>query len=481
MTRRTISSIIRTASPARAIALAPAALLLSAAAATAEITPFEIAEIITPDGAPDDFFGASVDIDGDRAIVGNRWDDDAGLNTGSAYIYERDANGDWTQVAKFLPTIVDSAAGHYAHDIAISGDLAVVGAYATKNESIYTGAVYVYTRNGLGVWGLSGILTPNDPIPSQGFGRSVDLDGDHLVIGASTDSPNGVNSGSAYVFRHTGSWSQIAKLVPDDAAAGDNFGIACAIDGTTVVIGASSNAGAGPVSGAAYVFTRTSAGPFGETWDQQQKLIASDGVSNDFFGFEVALDNDTAVIGAFGTGEFALNNFGSAYVFERDAPNAWTQTQILSAASPEPADLFGYDAAIDGDTILVSALHDNDNAGSATVFRRDAGAWTADALIEASDAVAGDEFGYAIALSNGHAIIGAPRTDDMGSSAGSSYIFELNACPADINGDNAVDTADLGILIGAFNADNALADINADGIVDTADLGILVGAFGPCQ
>ncbi len=462
------------------IITATALAALVCAAATAS-TPIEITEIFTEDGAPEDFFGTSVDIDGDRAIVGNRWDDDAGLNAGSAYIYERNANGHWVPVAKFLPTILSVDPEHYAHSVSISGNVAVVGAYGTRFDFTITGAVYVYIRNGLDIWVPAGVITPNDPTAGQGFGRSVDLEGNTLLVGSSTDSPNGINSGSAYIFRNTGSWTQIDKLLPSDPTASANFGVSCAISGTTAIVGASSNFGASPASGSAYVFTQTSAGPFGENWDQQQKLIASDGTSNDLFGLEVALANDTAVIGAIGTGVFSLNtNFGSAYVFERNTQDTWIETKILAASTPEPGDSFGYDVAIDSDSILVSAYHDNENEGSATLFRRDSGDWTATAFIEASDGAIGDEFGYAIAISNDHALIGAPRTDDMGASAGSSYIFELDDCIADINGDGTVDTADLGLLIAFFNSSNPASDFNADGTVDTADLGILIAGFGLC-
>ncbi len=118
--------------------------------------------------------------------------------------------------------------------------------------------------------------------------------GDTVVIGALNDDDQGIRSGSAYVFvRSGGSWSQQAKLLPSDGAANDYFGEVVALDGNTAVIGATEYATSSP--GSAYVFTRT-----GDTWSQQVKLTAADGAAFDYFGGSVAVRGGTVVIGADG-------------------------------------------------------------------------------------------------------------------------------------------------------------------------------------
>ena len=142
------------------------------------------------------------------------------------------------------------------------------------------------------------------------FGHDVAPDGDTALIGAVHDDYNGMFSGSAYVFTRTGGvWSEQAKLLPADGAVGDSFGNSVALDGDTVVIGALYDNANGPQSGSAYVFTRTDG-----VWSEQAKLLPADGAEGDNFGGDVALDGDTAVIGAHGdddNGDYS----GAAYVF----------------------------------------------------------------------------------------------------------------------------------------------------------------------
>ena len=123
---------------------------------------------------------------------------------------------------------------------------------------------------------------------------SVAMDGDTALIGAYGDDDNGSASGSAYVFtRSEGVWTDQAKLTASDAASHDYFGYSVAVDGDTALIGAHANDDSGLNSGAVYVFTRNAG-----VWTEQAKLTASDGALEDYFGTAVALDGDTALIGA---------------------------------------------------------------------------------------------------------------------------------------------------------------------------------------
>ena len=180
------------------------------------------------------------------------------------------------------------------------------------------------------------------------------IDGDNIVVGAYGDYHAGTYSGSAYVFRPSddqyggATYDQVAKLTASDAAYMDLFGESVAIDGTTVVVGAY---GAG-TGGAAYVFHTEDDGA---TYGQVAKLTATDAAAGDKFGTSVAVDGGTVAIGAW-YGNSAGSGSGSAYVFRMsDGGATYGQVAKLTAADAVADDGFGYSVAIDGDTVVVGA------------------------------------------------------------------------------------------------------------------------------
>jgi hypothetical protein len=182
------------------------------------------------------------------------------------------------------------------------------------------------------------------------FSYSVALDGDTVLVGAYADSVGAnVSQGSAYVFTRSGStWTQQAKLTADDGASYDFFGTSVALDGETALVGAyRDDVGANMDEGSVYVFTRS-----GTTWTQQAKLVASDGAAGDWFGYSVALNGDTALVGACTTG--TISQQGSAYVFSRSG-TTWTQQAKLMPGDGVPRNFFGISVALDGNTALVGA------------------------------------------------------------------------------------------------------------------------------
>ena len=165
-----------------------------------------------------------------------------------------------------------------------------------------------------GGWSQQVKLTPDDGDPIDSFGSSVTLDGARALVGAYGDEdPNGDDAGSAYVFERTnGSWTQQAKLIPDDGDADDLFGDAVALDGGTALVGAPWDEDPnGDSAGSAYVFERSNG-----SWAQQAKLAPDDGDAEDNFGSSVTLDGDGALVGANGDEDPNGANAGSAYVFE---------------------------------------------------------------------------------------------------------------------------------------------------------------------
>jgi FG-GAP repeat len=267
------------------------------------------------DGATQDFFGVSVSIFGDVAMVGSPFDDDSGSRSGSAYIFSRNpSSGVWSQTQKL--TANDAATDdRFGQSVAISGDSAVAGAYADDDEGSSTGSAYIFSRNpSSGLWAQTQKLTANDATAGARFGRTVAISGNSVVIGATGDDEQGSTTGAAYVFSHNLSssvWLQTQKLTANDAAAEDAFGTSVSISGDSIVISAIYNDDIGTNSGSAYIFSRN---PSSGVWLQAQKLTANDGADNDNFGRSVAVSGDSVVIGAWPDDDNG-DNSGSAYIF----------------------------------------------------------------------------------------------------------------------------------------------------------------------
>jgi hypothetical protein len=304
--------------------------------------------------------------------------------------------------------------------VAIDGETALVGVWQDDDKGVDSGAAFVFVRSG-GVWCEQQKLTAVDGQAGDRFGWSVALSGDTALLGAERDDDGGADAGSAYVFVRTdGTWSQQEKFVPGDAAAGDELGWSVALDGDTALVGADrdDDPAAGADVGAVYVFVRTGSG-----WNQQQKLTAADGAPDDLFGQSVALSGDTALVGA-ASDDDKGGGSGSAYVFVRTS-GAWSQQQKLTAGDGAAGDLFGWSVALRGDTALVGAPRDDDkgtDSGSAYVFVR-SGAWSEAQKLTAQDGVADDEFGFSVALDGNVALVGAYGANGNGDDAGAAYVF----------------------------------------------------------
>ncbi|MCY7350129.1 MAG: hypothetical protein LH606_05620, partial [Cytophagaceae bacterium] len=284
-------------------------------------------------------------------------------------------------------------------------------------------------------------ITANPRESGAVFGGSVAVDGAVMVVGAYNES----GGGAAYVYELSGgTWTQTARLVANDRAAGDYFGVSVGISGTTLVVGAvlededASGGNSLDKAGSAYVFEKS-----GSTWTQTAKLVANDRAESDYFGTSVGISGSTIVVGANSDNEDAsggntLNRAGSAYVFEKSG-STWTQTQKLVASDRAAEDFFGNSVGISGSTLVVAAvLEDEDasggnrvgNAGSAYVFEKSGSTWSQTQKLVANDRGVGDYFGTSVAISGGTIVVGAFFEDQDASGgntltdAGSAYVFE---------------------------------------------------------
>jgi hypothetical protein len=203
-----------------------------------------------------------------------------------------------------------------------------------------------------------------------------------------------------------------------------------ALSGDTALVGAENRAAAGvSYAGAAYVFTRS-----GGAWTQQAELTAADATSRAGFGSALALDGDTALVGAGGATVGGRLNAGAAYVFTR-SDGAWSQQAELTDPGAAAGDWFGAALALDGDAALVGAwgttVAGRSEAGAAYVYRRAEGAWSPRAAVTVSDAAYGDNLGSSVALSGSTTLAGACFKTVAGQAqVGAAYVHILVPAPS---------------------------------------------------
>ena len=327
----------------------------------------------------------------------------------------------------------------FGDNVAIDGDTAIVGApLHDEGATSDAGAAYVFTRSG-GEWTQVATLTASDAAANDTFGASVAISGATAIVGARGDDGKGAAYIFRPAGGWVGSLEEDAKLTATDRNNGDDFGLSVSISGDTAIVGdpghREGSEGFGPPRGAAYIFAKPGTG-----WEDATdvRLTASDAADEDDFGESVSISGDTAIVGASGD-KVGSNNTetGSAYVFIEPTggwTNATNEDAKLTASDAEAGDRFGDSVAIDGDTALVGANEDDvggtSDTGSAYVFIAPGGGWVntnEDAKLTASNAALGDDVGWSVAIIDGDtALVGAPFDDVGGTSdTGSAYFFQL--------------------------------------------------------
>ncbi|MEX1187608.1 MAG: T9SS type A sorting domain-containing protein [Bacteroidia bacterium] len=431
-----------------------------------------IIKAVASDRATNDFFGWSVAISGDYAIVGafNEDEDASGGATlsaaGSAYIFKH-TGGVWTEQQKIVASD-RGVSDNFGRSVSMSGDYAIVGAHLEDEDASggatigQTGSAYIFKRTGA-VWTETQKIVASDRATNDYFGYSVAISGDYAIVGAyreSQDASGGATlstAGSAYIFKQTGGiWAQQQKIVAADRAASDQFSINVAISGDYAIVGANfededvSGGATLSAAGSAYIF-KQSAG----VWAQQQKIVAADRGVSDNFGIQVAISGDYAIVGADQEDEdtfggATLSAAGSAYIYKQTG-GVWAQQQKIVATDRGAGDNFGFSVGIDGNYAIVGAWAEDHNAsggaamadaGSAYIFRQTGEVWAQQQKIVAPDRGAGDRFSYnGIAINGYHVIVGAYAEDhDVSggatlSAAGSVYFFCSNVWTGNINTD----------------------------------------------
>lgn len=320
-------------------------------------------KLVQDDPSTGDNLGISVALDEDRGtIVAGAYDKafnpvptSGRINqAGAAYVFKRDG-GQWTQQQKLLaPT--PTAYERFGAAVAIDGDFVAIGAlgqdrYVRKGADNDRGSVYVFRRtdvNGTELWKPEGKLVAADAELHDRFGRAIDIDGDTIMVGAYGDD----NQGSVYVFKRDFDqatsawiWTEHSKLTTSGPENGQAFGISVALQGNTAIIGAHGDSSQGPNTGAAYVFKHDNG-----VWSEYQKLTALCGSARDSFGYRVALDDGVALVSAHG---HAGDRIGLAYVFVEKCQGKWIEAGELAGTGVTNNTRFATRMALSGQAALV--------------------------------------------------------------------------------------------------------------------------------
>lgn len=305
----------------------------------------------------------SLNSDGSRIAIGMQNNDVGGTNVGAVEIFSRSGTV-WSFESKLQAS--NKASGDYfGTSVKLSGDASklVVGSPYSGGGDI--GRVYLYTRTGTS-WAETTILTPSDGLPDDNFGWFVDIttDGTRIAVGAPNADPSTLtNSGAAYVFKFSGTWTQEIKLTASNKDVSDNFGTSLSInsDGTRLAVGAPlSNPGSINDAGSVYVFFKNGS----DVWSEEAILTGSDKAPNDKYGRSVSISNDGSQI-AVGASTKIVDGTGRGAVYiSKRSGTLWTEAiRFLGTLSPSISNL-GLSISLAGDkTRLIAGAPASSIAG----------------------------------------------------------------------------------------------------------------------
>ncbi len=445
--------------------LAPGALAFALLALAAP--PARASTLTASDGAASDYFGYSVSASGGGALAGAYNDDDKGNNSGSAYYY-KGLDGKSGTVNESVKLLASDGAANDVFGVSVSllGDSALVGARYDDDKGTDSGSAYYYKgldgKTGLpdGYTGPASVTTAtyedvkllaSDGAADDIFGYSVSLSGDRALVGAHYDADKGSRSGSAYYYKgldgKSGTVNQDVKLLASDGAASDYFGQTVSLSGDRALVGAYQDDDKGSNSGSAYYYKGLD-GKTGRPTDytgpasvttatyESVKLLASDGAASDYFGQSVSLSGDSALVAANADDDKGASS-GSAYYFKgldnATGPTVNEDVKLL-ASDGAASDQFGNSVSLSGDSALVGAYYDDDkgtDSGSAYYFKGLDNASdptvNQDVKLLASDGAANDNFGRSVSLSGDRFVISAYQAKVNGVATGKAYGGDIRA------------------------------------------------------
>ncbi|HQR35805.1 MAG TPA: hypothetical protein PLK30_23985, partial [Blastocatellia bacterium] len=378
-------------------------------------------QLLANDGADFDLFGYAVALDGNTALIGAPYDEVTHTDQGSVYVFVRSGTN-WTLQQKLFAN--DGQPGDkFGSAVAISGDTALIGApESDAGTDTEIGSAYVFVRNGT-TWTFEQKLGASGGFAGALFGAAVALDGNTALVGAyqQTITPSFFTTGAAYVFVRNGTtWTLQQRLLSNDVTDGDRFGVSVALDGDTALIGAPNVTITASGQGAAYIFTRS-----GTVWTQQPRLNldSAQARGGDQFGNAVALSGELAAIGIHLRG----SNDSGAVALARRGATGWALVQLVEAPNSVTGAHFGESLAMDGGLMIVGASLGLNAAGvdqrTAYLFSASQGVFIRQLGVEVGNA--DDRFGYAVAVKGDTVLVGAYRADAAATDQGAAYAFTL--------------------------------------------------------
>ena len=376
---------------------------------------FTQTKLLASDAAQYDYFGLSVAVKGDTAVIGAYGKSDLARNAGAAYAFARNA-GAWAQQAR-LGTSTPLIDAYLGATVATNGSYTAAGAPYASVGAQNDGVVYLFSN---ATWQQQTILLPNDPDSLSQFGNALAINGNTLFVGAPMHDSFGANAGAVYVFTFDGvSWVQRQKLIGADTASGDRFGSALALNDGWLAVSAPLHSSPGSPGGAVYLFEFD-----GVSWVQRYKVGAPDTIAGDRFGSAIALDNGWLAVGV-PLHRFVGSASGAVYLFEFNG-TAWVQRQKFVASDTVGGDQFGSALALENQRLVIGApLHSSNGpaSGAVYIFERATTTWIERAKLIGSDTNAGDRLGGSISIDGTTILVGAYGDTAAGPGTGAAYVF----------------------------------------------------------
>jgi CHAT domain-containing protein len=366
----------------------------------ATVNSFALAQtLLNPTLAADEFSRRVVGISGDNLLIGALLDDTAATDAGAAYLF--DTSGTLQQT--FLsPT--PAASDWFGGAVAIDDTDILIAADRDDTGATDAGAVYLFDASD----GLQQTLLNPTPDAGDNFGDAVAIDGSSILVGTYRDDTGATDAGVVYLFDTSGTLQQtLLNPTPD---AGDEFGRSVALYDTNILVGARFDDTGATDAGVAYLFNTSGT--------LQQTLLNPTPAAGDQFGDEVAIDGTNILIGAY-LDDTGATDAGAAYLFDTSG----TLQQTLLNPTPAASDLFGESVAINGTNILIGASQDDTgatDAGAAYLFNTSG---TLEQTLLNPTPTASDLFGESVAIDGSNILIGAYQDDTGATNAGAAYLF----------------------------------------------------------
>lgn len=362
--------------------------------------------------------------------VGPARDWDLGEDLGGVRLH-RWTGRRWAEVAAVMHPSADAHA-NFGASLSLDEVTLAIGSPRDSAEGFESGAVFLWRRQGSG-WASLGAVRRPQPSTSDMFGVSLALQGDTLVVGSPKADSGALDTGCVEVFRRVeGLWTHHATLVAPEGRVGALFGIAVAVDGDIIMVGAPGDDTQGPSAGRVHLFRRS---PEGWRWDGS---VGCPTGPRGWFGASVAAHRGLRIAGA-----PRATRPGSNFGFVRGAawridhgPQGWRAVDVMVPADPSLGDAIGCSAATDGRTVVLGATADSlrgDLSGCGYVFRMGDTGWFSQRL----DSERPDDsalIGHAVAVDAGWIALGRLGNPEETPGPGRVDLFRLSERTVDLAG-----------------------------------------------